>query len=50
MKVLVVGQGKSEIMTLEEAVKKFRVSEKQIRLAIRTGHRLKTKYFDEVGK
>lgn len=49
MKVLVMySSGESEVMELEKVCKEYRVSEKQVLNAIKTGHYLKTMLFDEV--
>lgn len=48
MKVLIIGNGKNKIMTLEEVIATFRVTKAQVMSAINTGHRLKTMYFDKI--
>ena len=49
MKILVMfSEGYSKIMKLEDICKEYRVSEKQVLNAIKTGHHLKTMLFDEV--
>jgi hypothetical protein len=46
-KVLISKDGKTKEVSLEKICKELRVSPAQVALAIRTGHRLKTYYFDE---
>lgn len=49
MKVLVMYSfGESQVMELSEVCKEYRVTEKQVLNAIKTGHHLKTMLFDEV--
>ena len=49
MKVLVMHpEGYSQIMEMEEICREYRVTEKQVLNAIKTGHHLKTMLFDEV--
>lgn len=47
VKVIISKNGKTKIVILEKICKELRVSPAQVLLAIRTGHRLKTFYFDE---
>lgn len=47
-KVLISKDGKTKEVSLDKICKELRVSPTQVALAIRTGHRLKTYYFDEV--
>lgn len=47
-KVLISKDGKTKEVSLDKICKELRVSPAQVALAIRTGHRLKTYYFDEV--
>ena len=46
-KVLISKDGKTKEVSLEKICKELRVSPARVALAIRTGHRLKTYYFDE---
>lgn len=49
MKVLVMySSGESQVMELSEICKEYRVTEKQILYAIKSGHHLKTMLFDKV--
>ena len=49
MKILVIfPDGKTKVMNLEDVCEKYKLSEKQILWAIKSGHHLKTMLFDEV--
>lgn len=49
MKILVIfNDGKIEEMDITKACEEYRISEKQIQHAIRTGYPLKTMCFDEI--
>jgi hypothetical protein len=46
MKVLVMSGKETKVMEMEDVIRIYRVTEKQVLHAIRTGHLLKTMYFD----
>ena len=45
--VVIDADGTSQKMTMDEACREFRLTQKQIDYAVRSGHRLKTMFFDE---